>query len=73
MHGKLPNWHEHQRLNLVQASVDFLDQGDTIRGSLSRSVLRLSDDVDIVKDLRDCLLLDGGWQLEAHFKDALKQ
>lgn len=72
LHGELTDRHEHHCLNLVQTGVDFLDEWDAIRCSLSSSILGLSDDVDIIDDLGDGLLLDRGWQFETHFKDALQ-
>ena len=72
LHGELSHWHEHHRLNLVQTCVDFLDQGDAISCSLSSSIFSLSDYVHVIDYLGNSLLLDWGWQLEAHLKDALQ-
>ena len=71
LHGQLSDGHEHQRLNLIQARVNFLDQRDAVRRRLTRSILRLGDDVLTVKNLGDGLLLDGGGQLESHLENTL--
>ena len=71
LHRKLSHRDENQSLNLVQTCIDLLDQRYAVGCSFASSILRLGDDVLAVENLRNSLLLDRGWKLEAHLEDAL--
>ena len=71
LHSKLSNRHKHKGLNLVQSGVDFLNKRNTVRSSLSRTVLGFCDDVLVVKDFGYSLLLNRRRKLEAHLENAL--
>jgi len=70
LHGELTSWHKNESLDLIQLNIYLLHKWDSVGSCLSCSVLGLRDDVLSIQNLGDGFLLDWGWELITHLKDA---
>jgi len=71
--SQLPCWAQYERLRLANALLEDLKAGNAEDSGLSRSRLRLRDDVSSPDDRSDSPLLDGRRSLEAKGVDTPQQ